>query len=115
MNAHTTASDALWAGCPLVTIAGQTFVSRVAGSLLRTVGLRELIASNLGEYEALALRLARDPNQLAELRVRLQASHTASAVFSGERFARTVEQAYTTMWQIHSAGEPPRAFRVGPA
>ena len=59
-NAHTTASDALWAGCPVVTIAGDTFVSRVAGSLLRTIGLPELITTSLDEYAALALRLGDD-------------------------------------------------------
>ena len=58
--AHTTASDALWAGCPLLTMVGETFVSRVAGSLLRALGLSELITTTLTEYEVMALRLARD-------------------------------------------------------
>ena len=79
-NAHTTASDSLWAGCPLVTIAGETFASRVAGSLLRDVGLSELITTSLGEYEALALRLARDPSKLAELRAAASESKHVPAI-----------------------------------
>jgi len=71
VNAHTTASDALWVGCPLLTIAGETFVSCVAGSLLRNLGLPELVTTRLDEYEAMALRLARDTTQLADLRTRL--------------------------------------------
>ncbi len=68
VNAHTTASDALWAGCPVLTMAGETFVSRVAGSLLRTIGLSELVTRSLDEYQATALRLARDANLLGDLR-----------------------------------------------
>ncbi len=68
VNAHTTASDALWAGCPVLTMAGETFVSRVAGSLLRTIGLSELVTGSLEDYQATALRLARDPNLLGGLR-----------------------------------------------
>ena len=70
-NAHTTASDALWAGLPVVTCAGRSFAARVAGSLLHAVGLPELVTTSLAEYEALALALARDPGRLAELRERL--------------------------------------------
>lgn len=67
VNAHTTASGALWAGLPLVTCAGDSFVSRVAGSLLHAIGLPELVTSSLADYEALALALARDPVPLAGL------------------------------------------------
>ena len=113
-NAHTTASDSLWAGCPLLTIAGETFASRVAGSLLRAVGLPELITTSIAEYEALALRLATNPAQLAELRARLATNRTASPLFDGGRFAAAVERAYTTMWQRYAAGEKPSGFRVSP-
>jgi len=113
-NAHTTASDALWAGCPVLTMAGQTFPSRVAGSLLRTIGLPELIATSLQEYEELALRLARDAEFLDDLRARLQANRATSRLFDGGRFARSLEQAYLTMWEIHASGEQPRAFAVSP-
>jgi predicted O-linked N-acetylglucosamine transferase (SPINDLY family) len=111
-NAHTTASDSLWAGCPLLTIAGETFASRVAGSLLRAVGLPELVTTSTAEYEALALRLATNPAQLAELRARLAANRTTSPLFDGGRFAEGVERAYTIMWQRHVAGEKPCGFRV---
>jgi predicted O-linked N-acetylglucosamine transferase (SPINDLY family) len=112
VNAHTTASDALWVGCPVLTIAGETFVSRVAGSLLRTVGLPELVARSLDEYQAMALRLARDPELLAGLRSRLEANRNTSRLFDAGRFARGIEQAYLTMWEIHASGQPPRAFTV---
>jgi protein O-GlcNAc transferase len=113
-NAHTTASDALWMGCPVMTVAGQTFASRVAGSLLRAVGLPELITTSLPEYEELALRLARDPDLLATLRARLRTNRETSALFDGAQFARNIEQAYITMWDIYTSGKPPRAFAVNP-
>ena len=112
VTAHTTASDALWVGCPVLTLAGKTFVSRVAGSLLRTVGLAELVVASLEEYEATALQLARDPRKLADLRVRLEANRTACGLFDGAAFARKVESAYETMWKMHLAGERPRSFAV---
>jgi protein O-GlcNAc transferase len=114
-NAHTTASEALWAGCPVLTVAGETFASRVAGSLLRTLGLPELITTCLDEYEQLALRLARDPKQLADLRARLQTNKSTSALFDGGQFARNLEKAYVTMLEMYASGEQPRAFRVSPA
>jgi protein O-GlcNAc transferase len=77
-NAHTLASDALWAGCPVITCAGKTFASRVAGSLLKAVGLKELVTSCLEDSEALAARLARDPAQLAEIRGKLRANRLSA-------------------------------------
>jgi predicted O-linked N-acetylglucosamine transferase (SPINDLY family) len=115
VNAHTTASDALWAGCPVLTIAGETFVSRVAGSLLRAIGLPELITTTLEDYQAMALRLARDADLLAAVRGRLEASRLKCGLFDGAQFARNLEQAYVTMWQIHAAGEKPRPFAVSPS
>ena len=111
-NAHTTASDALWAGCPVLTRTGQTFASRVAGSLLRTLGLPELITTSLEDYEGTALRLARDPEQLRKLRNRLEANRKTSRLFDGGRFARNLEKAYATMWEIYASGSAPRAFAV---
>jgi predicted O-linked N-acetylglucosamine transferase (SPINDLY family) len=96
-NAHTTACDALYAGCPVVTRAGQTFSSRVAGSLLRSVGLPELITTSLEAYRDLALSLARSPERLAEIRSRLAASRGTSPLFDGRRFARDLEKAYLAM------------------
>ena len=114
VNAHTTASDALWAGCPLLTLAGETFVSRVAGSLLRALGLPELITTSLEEYQAMALRLARNADVLAGLRARLQLNRQTSPLFDARQFARNVEKAYVAMSEICVAGEKPRAFAVKP-
>lgn len=111
-NAHTTASDALWAGLPLVTCRGQTFASRVAASLLRAVGLPELITDSLTDYEALALALVRDPARLAALRARLAANRDAQPLFDTDLSRRHVEAAYTTIWTRQREGLPPQAFDV---
>jgi predicted O-linked N-acetylglucosamine transferase (SPINDLY family) len=115
VNAHTTASDALWAGCPVLTLAGETFVSRVAGSLLHAMGLPELVARSLEDYRATALRLAKDADLLAHLRTRLEANRKTSPLFDAGQFARNLEKAYATMWEIYACGEKPRAFAVSPA
>jgi predicted O-linked N-acetylglucosamine transferase (SPINDLY family) len=111
-NAHTTASDALWAGLPIVTCAGRTFASRVAGSLLHAVGLPELVTQRLDEYETLAVALALAPGELRALRHRLEQRGHASPLFDTDRFCRHLERAYRTMWEIHRRGEPPRAIEV---
>jgi predicted O-linked N-acetylglucosamine transferase (SPINDLY family) len=95
-----------------LTLVGETFVSRVAGSLLRSVGLAELVARSLEEYQATALRLARDTELLAGLRTRLEANRNTSRLFDPGRFVLGIEQAYLTMWQIHASGQPPRPFAV---
>ena len=112
-NAHTTASDALWAGLPLLTCSGETFASRVAGSLLRAVGLPELITGSLPDYEALAFTLARDPEMLAALKQKLVANRAACSLFDTARTTRQVEAAYATMWERHRRGEAPTGFAVG--
>ena len=111
-NAHTTASDALWAGLPVLTCAGNTFASRVAGSLLKAVGLPELVTSSLGEYEAAAAELSRDGARLAALRARLADNRASYPLFDAQRFRRHIEAAYETMWRRHQAGEPPASFAV---
>ena len=113
-NAHTTACDALWAGLPLITHPGETFASRVAGSLLTAVGLPELIAPSLGDYEALALKLAREPKLLSEMRQKLARNAKTHALFNTERFTRHMEAAYRTMWQRAQRGEPAQSFAVEP-
>jgi predicted O-linked N-acetylglucosamine transferase (SPINDLY family) len=105
-NAHTTASDALWAGLPVLTCAGDTFASRVAGSLLTAVGLPELITRSLPEYEALALRLAREPGALASLREKLWGNRVTSALFDTPSFVRNLEAGYRQMWANYVAAEP---------
>ena len=113
-NAHTTASDALWAGLPVLTCVGNTFAGRVAGSLLRAVGLPELVTQSLHDYETLALKLARAPALLAELRDRLARNRATAPLFDLERFRRHLEVAYLTMWGTAQRGEPPRGFAVEP-
>jgi len=114
-NAHTTASDALWAGLPLVTCAGGTFAGRVAGSLLRTIGLPELVTTSLVEYEALALRLGFDADLLAALRARLARNKSSHPLFDTAQFARNIEAAYRQMSEIWRAGRPPTSFSVAPS
>src|SRR5262249_4246027 len=111
-NAHTTASDALWAGLPVVTCAGRSFPARVAGSLLRTVGLPELVTTSLDEYEELALRLAGSPELLAGLRTRLQTNRSTSPLFDAARLCRHLEAAYLEMWRLRQAGAAARSFSV---
>jgi predicted O-linked N-acetylglucosamine transferase (SPINDLY family) len=96
-NAHTTASDALWTGVPLITVLGEGFAGRVAASLLSAVGLPELIAENLDDYEKLALALARDPASLAGLKKKLEANRLIAPLFDTARFTRNLEAAYEKM------------------
>jgi predicted O-linked N-acetylglucosamine transferase (SPINDLY family) len=112
VNAHTTASDALWAGLPLVTLQGETFISRVASSLLSAVGLPELITRNLSDYERLALRLAREPSELARLKTHLESVRLTAPLFDTDRFRSHIESAYTTMYERSRSGEPPASFDV---
>jgi len=111
-NAHTTASDALWAGVPVLTCLGATFAGRVAGSLLRSLELPELITESPAEYEAAALRLARNAVALSAIRETLARHGKASRLFDEERFARTLETAYSTMWERYQRGEHPMSFAV---
>jgi protein O-GlcNAc transferase len=113
-NAHTTASDALWVGLPLLTCAGKTFAGRVGASLLRAVELPELITSDLEEYEALALKFARDRGLLQSIQRKLAENRSTCALFDTDRFRRHIESAYETMWDIHCRGEAPRSFKVEP-
>ena len=113
-NAHTTASDALWAGLPLITCLGQTFAGRVAGSILHAADLPELVTSSLDEYQTLALKLARDPECLAKIKAKLARNRTTCPLFNTQRFARHIEAAYTTMWETWQRGEAPKSFSVEP-
>jgi len=113
-NAHTTASDALWAGLPLVTCMGGTFASRVAGSLLHAAGVPELVAADLDGYESLALRLASEPAMLADMRSKLARNRASCPLFDTERFRRHIEGAYLTMHEAHQRGAPPAGFGVAP-
>jgi len=111
-GAHTTASHALWAGLPVLTMRGETFVSRVGGSLLNAIGLPELIVESLADYEALALRLARDPDRLTALRQKLMHARTTAPLFDTDRYVRHIESAYATMVERQRRGQPPASFDV---
>ncbi len=112
-NAHTTASDALWAGLPVLTCLGGTFAGRVAASLLKAIGLDALITHTLADYEALALRLARDPAYLGTLKDRLIRNRDESPLFDTQSATRHIESACQTMADIARRHEKPRSFNVG--
>jgi predicted O-linked N-acetylglucosamine transferase (SPINDLY family) len=97
-----------------VTCLGETFAGRVAASLLKAVGLPELITTSLEDYEALALKLARDPTLLASIKAKLARNRTNHPLFNTARFTRHVEAAYTTMWQRQQNDASPQAFAVEP-
>ncbi|MCB5189835.1 tetratricopeptide repeat protein [Methylobacillus arboreus] len=105
-NAHTTASDALWMGVPLVTCRGNTFAGRVAVSLLQAAGLPELVATDLESYEALALKLVSEPALLQQYRKRLATTRDNSALFDTAGFSRDLEALYLTLWQARHRVQP---------
>ena len=111
-NAHSTTSDALWAGLPVLTCLGETFAGRVAASLLKAVGLPELITTSLDGYEALALKLAQEPALLGSIKAKLARNRDSFPLFDTARFTRHIEAAYETMWQRYQRGEPPKGFAV---
>jgi protein O-GlcNAc transferase len=106
-GSHTTASDALWAGVPLIALSGDTFASRVSSSLLTAAGLPDLITSSLADYSALVLRLASDRDELARLKARVKALRTRTPLFNTELFTRDLERALTVAWERHCGGLPP--------
>jgi protein O-GlcNAc transferase len=114
-NAHTSASDALWAGVPVLTLIGDSFAGRVAASALKAVGLPEMIAYSPDDYEGTALKLARDPAALAELRAKLRRNRLTWPLFDTQRFTKDLETAFVSMWERHRRGEPPASFAVASA
>jgi predicted O-linked N-acetylglucosamine transferase (SPINDLY family) len=106
-SAHTTASDALWTGVPVVSQSGETFASRVAASLLRAVGLGELVTHSLAAYRALVLELVADRGRLAALRERLAANRPGAPLFDSVRYTANLERAYREMWERRLAALPP--------
>jgi protein O-GlcNAc transferase len=111
-NAGTTGSDALRVGLPLVTCAGRGFAARMAGSLLRAIGLPDLVTESMSAYEALALRLATASEVLAEVRDRLSRNRPTAPLFDTARFTRRLEAAYLTMWERAERGLAPASFAV---
>lgn len=114
-NAHTTGTDALWAGLPVLTCTGRTFPSRVGASLLHAVGLPELVTDSFEAYEALALRLATEPGLLDSLRQRLADRLPSAALYDTPRYTRHLEAAYTTMVERARDGLAPEAFACADA
>ena len=111
-NAGATASNALWAGMPMMTCIGDTFAGRMAASMLHAIGLPELVTTSLQDYEALATKLATDRAALASLRRKIEQNRPAYPLFDADRFRRHIEAAYTTMWETHQRGESRRSFAV---
>ncbi len=112
-NAHSTASDALWAGLPVLTCMGSTFAGRVAASLLYALDLPELVARSLADYEAKALLLATGAAALADLKAKLARQREIAPLFDTARFTRNLESAFTTMRDRSARGVAPRSFAVG--
>ena len=111
-NAHTTASDALWAGLPVLTCLGTQFDGRVAASLLEAIGLPELVTHSVEDYEALALALARDPARLAEINAQAGANRAVQPAFRYRQVSPSIEAAYQRMMEISRAGHAPESFTV---
>ncbi|MSO66758.1 MAG: tetratricopeptide repeat protein [Pseudolabrys sp.] len=112
-NAHSTASDALWAGLPIVTCTGTSFASRVAASLLYAVGLPELVTATPQAYEALAFELATSPPKLAEYKQRLATNRLVAPLFDTARFTRHIDAVFGVMIDRHRAGKAPDHMDLG--
>jgi predicted O-linked N-acetylglucosamine transferase (SPINDLY family) len=111
-NAHATASDALWAGLPLLTCMGETFAGRVAASLLRALDLPQLVTTTREQYEATAIELASDPARLAEFKARLRRNRLTMPLFNTEQYTRHLENAYTQVYERYQADLNPEHIYV---
>jgi len=111
-NAHTTASDALWCGLPVLTCAGETFAGRVAGSLLTAVGLPDLVTSSLEDYERMATELIGSSDRLTALRRKIERERHVNSLFDLPKSTAAIEAAYERMWQRWCAGERPVGFSI---
>jgi predicted O-linked N-acetylglucosamine transferase (SPINDLY family) len=111
-NAHTTASDALWVGLPLLTLAGKSFPARVAASLLKAVGLEELITHSRKEFESLAIELATNPKKLRLIREKLSTNRETMPLFDTQAFVRNIELAYKEMINLYKGKKKSRDIDV---
>src|SRR5262249_2423241 len=111
-NAHATASDALWAGLPVLTQIGETFAGRVAASLLTAIDLPELIASTQQPYEDLAIQLATSRGKLASIRRKLVDNRLTEPLFNTQSFTQDIERAYTAIYERYQKGLPPQHMYV---
>lgn len=112
-NAHTTAADALWTGVPVLTCIGTTFPGRVGASILRAIGMGELITETPQAFEDLACRLAEDGEELKRIRAKLARNRQTYPLFDTARFTRNLESAYLKMWEVYRSGSRPKAIEVG--
>jgi protein O-GlcNAc transferase len=106
-NAHTTASDALWAGLPVLTQIGEAFAGRVAASLLNAIDLQELITTTVDGYEELAIELATSPERLTAIKAKLANNRLSTPLFDTQLFTRHIESAYQAMFERHQLGLSP--------
>lgn len=113
-NGHTTTSDALWAGLPVVTLQGNHFASRVSSSLLTAIGLPELITKTPKEYEKLAVSLAKSPKKLELLKEKLVQNRLTKPLFDTQKFVSNLEEAYTKMWELYAKGKKPEMIIIKP-
>jgi predicted O-linked N-acetylglucosamine transferase (SPINDLY family) len=111
-NAHTTASDALWAGLPLLTCVGGAFSGKVAASLLNAIQLPELITTTLEDYERLAIELAVQPEKLTAVKDKLAGNRLTTSLFDTTLFTRHLETAYSVMYERYRAGLAPDHIRI---
>jgi predicted O-linked N-acetylglucosamine transferase (SPINDLY family) len=111
-NAHTTASDALWAGLPVLTCVGESFASRVAASLLSAIGLPELITQSQAQYEALAIDLGCHPEKLQALKTKLAINRLTTPLFDSALFTQHIESAYTQMVERYQNDLPPDTLYI---
>ena len=111
-NAHTTASDALWAGLPVLTLMGGSFASRVAASLLNAIGLPELITSTQEEYEALAIELAMNSKKLSETKLTLANNRLTTPLFDTPLFTKNLEAAYIKIYERYHADLEPEHISI---
>jgi protein O-GlcNAc transferase len=111
-NAHTTATEALWAGLPVDTKLGQSFAARVAGSFLSAIELPELITKTVEDYEALILKLATEPDQLNAIKQKLANKRLSAPLFNTELFTRHLENGYQQACQHYFDGKPPQTICV---
>ena len=107
LHTHTTASDALWAGLPVLTCMGDGFASRYAASMLFAIGLPELVTKTPTEYEALAIELATNPNKLKAIKDKLESNRLTTPLFNTALFTKHIEVAYTKIYERHQADLPP--------
>jgi predicted O-linked N-acetylglucosamine transferase (SPINDLY family) len=111
-NAHTTTSDALWAGLPVITRTGESFASRVAASLLNSIGLNELVASNQNEYENIAVDLAKNVKKIQFIKNKLNYNLKTTSLFDTQKFTKNIEEAYKNVYEIYKSGKPIESFYV---